>query len=375
MPYVFLRLDDARTRRLGLPVGRGVPIRTGPDGKVEGLVDLPRIVRDIEAYREEHPGDADYDSFLATYYHHNAVTLANAGHVAQAYPLLERARELAPGEPQILADLARAAFDLGQYEEARLRYEALIEQPTASQDLFDGLARTLSCLGNHEEALAVARRGCERFPQEWAALNTLTTVLYHAGQLADLDKALFDQLSAKPDDVTTLEKLGVLFRQTGRYPEAQIVIERARRIEPHNARLVYQAGMLAFMIGDHARAEKEFAEALRLNPRHVDSLVSMGLLQYARNHPEAGREMLERAEEVAPKDYRAPLHLGLMAIRTGEKERAKECLSRALALRPFDRAAVQRVLYVSRDEGWTDLAAEAEAQLGVLPGEGGDGDM
>lgn len=375
IPYVFLKLDDTRTRRLGLPAGRGVPIRTGRSGTIEGPVDLSRIVRDIESYREENPEDLDYDNFLAEFYHHQGVTLANAGRVGEAYPLLERARELVPGDPQVLADLARAAFDLGRYEEARLRYQALVDQPKAPQDIFDGLARTLSCMGDHESAIAVAQRGCERFPKEWASLNTLTTVLYHAGQLVGLDKALLDQLTTKPDDVVTLEKLGVLFRQTGRFPEAQIVIARARRIEPENVRLGYQAGMLAFMIGDHPQAEKEFEEALRRDPRHVDTLVSMGLLQYARNCPDRGREMLERAEEAAPKDYRGPLHLGLMAVRTGDKERAKACLVRALALRPFDRGSVQRVLYVSRDEGWGDLAAEAEAQLGVLPEEGGDADV
>ncbi len=317
----------------------------------------------------------DYDNFLAEFYHHQGVTLANAGRVGEAYPLLERARELVPGDPQVLADLARAAFDLGRYEEARLRYEALIEQPKASQDLFDGLARTLSCMGDHERAIVVAQRGCERFPKEWASLNTLTTVLYHAGQLVGLDKTLLDQLTTRPDDVVTLEKLGVLFRQTGRFPEAQIVIDRARRLDPDNARLLYQAGMIAFMVGDHPKAEKEFEAALRLDPRHVDTLVSMGLLLYARNQPDRGREMLESAEKAAPKDYRGPLHLGLMAVRTGEKERAKGCLERALALRPFDRGSVQRVLYVARDEGWAELVTEAEAQLGALPEEGGDADV
>ena len=88
---VAVRLE--RTRRLGLPAGRGVPIRTDRGGAIEGPVDLSRIVCDIEAYREENPEDLDYDNFLAEFYHHQGVTLANAGRVVEAYPLWPLPRE------------------------------------------------------------------------------------------------------------------------------------------------------------------------------------------------------------------------------------------------------------------------------------------
>lgn len=78
--------------------------------------------------------------------------LLDRRHHAQAAIVLERADRLEPGRASIIEALGRAYFNSGQYERARVTFEALLEiDPSAHYGHF-ALGQSLKRLGRRGEA-------------------------------------------------------------------------------------------------------------------------------------------------------------------------------------------------------------------------------
>ncbi len=373
MEFRFLALTEAAARTLGLPAGRGVPIRREgprPEGGDSPPLDLPEVVRLIEDYVAHHQDDREYDAFLLRYHHYTGARLANDGRLAEAVIHLERAHALAPGDDVVCADLARSAFELRHFERAEMLFLQLVASGRASLDAHAALARIHMASGRTAEAVAVAEEARRRFPATWESADLLTTIYYHAREIAKLEASLHAQLELDPANVLTLEKLAVYYRECARHSEARTVIERAMRLEPTNVRLRYQSGMIHFAMGRFAEAEEEFRTALRLQEDHLDTLNGLGLLLGERTRPDEAKSILERVLEIAPRDYRGPLNLGRVCLRTGEagKSEALAWFDKAMDLGMDDRAALKQVYLAAQEFGDTDLAQRADRLLARTSG-------
>ena len=85
--------------------------------------------------------------------------LLEAGHNHQAVIPLSRARDLDPDKTSIREALGRALFGAGDYEQAAIEFEAVIDRAPTNDFALFCLGRSLQRLGRHAEArhpLAVA---------------------------------------------------------------------------------------------------------------------------------------------------------------------------------------------------------------------------
>lgn len=160
----------------------------------------------------------------------------------QALASLERAYNLNPEKPEIQYFLARAHAALGQHENAitfleyalqngftpkseirRLiasealkkgdaaaalgQYKALVEEPDAGIEAFDGAVETAIALKRTDEALALARLATERLPENARAFDLLGWADIEAGKKEDARAALAKALQLDPYLLSAKERL------------------------------------------------------------------------------------------------------------------------------------------------------------------------
>ncbi len=163
----------------------------------------------------------------------------------QALVSLERAYNLNPEKPEIQYFLARAHAALNQHENAitfleyalqngftpkseirRLiasealkkgdaaaalgQYKALVEEPDAGIEAFDGAVSTAVALKRNDEAIALATLSTQRFPQTAQAFDLLGWAYLEAGKKDEARAALTKALEIDPYLLGAKERLGKL---------------------------------------------------------------------------------------------------------------------------------------------------------------------
>ncbi|MER8187163.1 BTAD domain-containing putative transcriptional regulator [Kitasatospora sp. NPDC094015] len=323
------RLDDAlaaapaptplRARAL---LGRGVlAIRLGDGSR------LPAIGAEVVAIHRAGPGGAA----LAGAYCRQALLLWMHGSWAEAAAALERARELAGGEPSVLAAAAHqrgvAAVCGGRDEEAGAAFaeclRLLAEVDRGSRPFFPvltpGYARELDAGGRvsvfFEETVLIGRlvgaeqaRGYALAALAWAGRRSGSPG--RARESAERAVECFRSLDDPRGEALALNVLGGLCRAHGGYREAGAHLEACLRIRRR--------------LGD--RREVGIA------------LGGLGLLALADGDLDGARGLFGRAragfEETddLPGVTNSLLHLGLVARAAGDAATAGELLGRALGL-------------------------------------------
>jgi Flp pilus assembly protein TadD len=364
----FITLPPLVADRLGLPRDKSVPLT--PETKrslTEKGPSVEAIVRGCEAYLAIDPDDEDYRRFLRNYYHHRGATLANDGQLEEAIETLAKARLLDPSDPQVHLDFARAALELERPEDSIDGWRAAMAAGTKSPEIYDGLARAFSMKGDHKSAKTAAELGRKDFPDALLPLHTMATVLYHSGDKAGVEKVLFEALSKAPDDPLTLEKLGVWFRECGRFTEAARAIRRAMDLAPAEPRLLYQRGMIELRSGEKAAAEKTFRGLLEARPGDLDARTALGIMLIETSRTPEAEALFTAMASDAPRDYRSYFHLGRMCCRDANRiEEGVAHFDRMLDLAPRDRHAVHTAYIVASNAGAATVAAKAERLMRAM---------
>ena len=373
MAFDFITLPARIAARLGLPKDKSIPVTPETRARMEKEgPTVEAIVAGCEAYLAIDPDDTDYRKFVGRYYHHRGVTLANERRLEEAAELLGKARLLDPSDPQAHLDYANAATELERAEEAIEAFRAAQSAGGNSPELYDGLARAFALKGDHKGARAVADQSRKEFPESLIPLNTLTTVLYHAGDKAALEKVLFELLSRDPDNPLTLEKLAVWFRECGRFAEAARAIRRAIELSPAEPRLLYQRGMIEFRAGDTAAAETTMRDVLKTDDGNLDARTALGVILTETLKPDQAEAIFLESIGRTPGDYRAWFHLGRLLLRTAERvEEGMRHFEKVLDLRPPDRQAIHYIYVVAKDAGAGATAGRAAEQMRALGEEPG----
>lgn len=368
MKFDFIQLPPGVAAKLGLPEGKSIPVtdetreRFGRD-----VSSIEAVVAGCEAYLAVDPDDEDYRKFVGLYYHHKGATLANDGRVEEAAELFAKARLLWGADPQVHLDYARASTELERADEAIEGYRAATAAGAKSPELYDGLARAFALKGDFKSAGEVAEQSRREFPDSLVSLNTLTTIRYHQGDKAGLEKILFEQLARDPSNPLTLEKLSVWLRECSRFDEARRAIRRAIDLAPDQPRLQYQRGMIEMRSGDFDAAEEAFDDVLARDPQNLDARVARAVLALDRNQGPDAERRLREIVALAPRDYRAPFHLGRLLCRDADRiDQGLRFFEQVLDLRPRDRQALHYIYVVAKDAGAEGLAAKAEVQMKAM---------
>lgn len=196
-----------------------------------------------------------------------AVTLLRSGRQAEAEPLLVRALEAAPDNPDALH--------------------------------FLGMLRHLQ--GRRLEATELVRRAVEQAPDYVDARNNLGNLLRLAGQRDEAEREYGRVVEARPDHLDAWANLGSLKRLRGDVDGALECFERVLTLDPSNRRARLNKANALRRAGRFTDAEAVYRQLLERAPEFTDTYVDLGQLLYRLGrHAEAAdvyRRWLERAPE------------------------------------------------------------------------------
>jgi tetratricopeptide (TPR) repeat protein len=163
-----------------------------------------------------------------------------------ALELFKLATNAAPQDTLPLLYAGITAQQLKDYDQAAQNFEKLIEVGTGMPDIYTTLASIYRSQNKNDEALAVLKKGTQKFPE---------------------DKAL------KSEEFN-------FYISTGRTAEAKANLEEAIKREPNNATYYLNYGLLSEQTGEPQKAQDSYKKALAIDPNNVDANLSMGVLHY-----------------------------------------------------------------------------------------------
>ena len=227
--------------------------------------------------------------------------LGRPGMAAEEY---ERARRLAPSEPHLLLELARAYTLLRDFDPALQDAQAAQKQLPQDPEVYRALASIYAELLDRASSLRAATRACELAPgdvENWALKGTL------------------------------------LLRQNS-YPEAEAALKRALACNPAHvaANLLYARTLLEGR--KTAAADREafgiLSRVRLMEPRNAQALLFQGQILVRAGQLPMGVGLLREAREASPRDPQILLALGQALIRSGQAERGVQLVNASQQLGP-----------------------------------------
>lgn len=206
-------------------------------------------------------------------------------------------------ESRRLADMARAAEERGNLEEATTLLTRAVRANSEDGELHRRLARLLAKQGKTEAALEYQSRAVELSPGDPDGWVHLALLRFERAEYALVDRPL----------------------------------QRALSLDPQHSEALRLKGRLAEWRGNDERALQAYHRLLRQNPRNVDALLRIADIHIRAGRPQRAAPLLRTACNCSEADRAKKAEAEwLLGIAYGKEQRwreATEALSTALALR------------------------------------------
>src|SRR5262245_43487314 len=167
---------------------------------------------------------------------------------------------------QQISERAQTAIDRGEFEQARVDLEQLVQEEPGSAEALQRLGRVLQLQGRWPEAEACYRAA----------------------------------LARDRDYVEALIGLGEVEAQQGDATSAQKRFESAIEIDPHRAKAHFALGRVLETIGRTDEALAAYFRALEFDPNHAEVSLRIAAIQLAREQPDQALSRLDQVVELAP---------------------------------------------------------------------------
>lgn len=170
-------------------------------------------------------------------------------------------------------------------------------------------------------------------PPEEAALIQEATALHQAGELEQAEQLYRAILRADPDQVSSLQLLGVLHNQRGEYVAGARCFQEAMRLRPRSAMACLNLGVALWNLRRLDEAQAILQRALILSPDNPEALLNSGLVLQELGRHEEVLEQLDRLLSLEPKHPEAHLHRGDSLLELHRPAEALASFEAALRIR------------------------------------------
>ena len=179
-----------------------------------------------------------------------------------------------------------------------------------------------------------------------------------AGQAEQAKQLYIRILEQQPDHALALRNLGIIARESGDFPLALSLSERAVALRPDRPEFHACFAIALGAAGHTERADFAFRTALRLDPNCVDALFNYGNALKARGSLREAITCFERVLELRPNHPYARNELGSAYLAAGRLEEAAMCFEKVIKERPTAFEAMSNLAVVREKQGETSGAEE-----------------
>lgn len=126
----------------------------------------------------------------------------------------------------------------------------------------------------------------------------------------------------RPDNPSTLLRLGGLYERAGRLAEAETTLTRVTELAPSSPEAWYELALFHQDHGSKDTARRLYERVLALYPAHNQALMSLGIIAMDADDLDTAERFLARAEEVDPGNQFVAFNLAVLDERRGNLDRA-----------------------------------------------------
>jgi len=263
---------DARIHHLGTQ-----PEILKQRNKVEKYIEL------IERELHDHPGDPRHLRDMA-------MSLQVIGEHAKAIPYLEQAlKAVNHGSPLaeiIFASLARAWFDMGEYEKALMTVRRAGSSGTHHPEMSYTAGQSLTALDRFAEAIDYFNDAIELGKSgSWTgdsgawgckAHYSIAICMLKLDDPAGAVKHALTAIEARPDMTQAHCILAEAYTAQNRLQEALDCYSRSIELDPSCAAPYFSAGDIIYSAGEYATAADLYSGGLTLKPDHAPGFFMLG---------------------------------------------------------------------------------------------------
>jgi tetratricopeptide (TPR) repeat protein len=192
--------------------------------------------------------------------------LADLDRERDAVPLLLKALEITPDDPELLAEFARTLCNCGDYSGA-LRYaDAAIAADPQEVWGYHIRCNVLDRMGDAQGALRAAREAVALGPEAPENLNLLANCLVDCRMLREAEATAQMLVSMTPDSAGAHQTLARVYIIEHRWDKAEIQERRALALDPTLSLALTGLGLALWSTGRRSEALECYHDALRLQP-------------------------------------------------------------------------------------------------------------
>ncbi len=193
--------------------------------------------------------------------------------------------EFANLESQKHFEKAKVHLDNKNYEKALSEFKKVLEY-TENAEVYYNVGYIKTSQGNHEEAIIAFRKATQinnMFARAYRGMGTAykklgrsteaeeslqkAAEIYMNKQMDDnAEEVLNEILQINPNTVNVFNSLGIIYRKQGKFEKALVQYQRAQKVDPDEAKILYNIGRCYVEMKDLAKAKEAFAQAVELSP-------------------------------------------------------------------------------------------------------------
>ena len=191
---------------------------------------------------------------------------------------------------------------------------------------------------------------------------------YQAGNLIEAEGFCRQALFFDPENLDSLNLLGVVLSQSGRNEEAIEFLQKAINISPRDANLLNNIGQLYKAEGQLSNAFDAYSLAIKINPEFSEAHSNIANILVALEDNNKALEHYYRALEIDPSNLMARYNLATTLSLRNEHSQAVEVFRSILSVIPDHFEAHNNLAFSLLEQGFKDEALDhLDIALGINP--------
>ncbi len=246
-----------------------------------------------QAYRNRHPDSSAPYNFIGQ------LQLVS-GQETKAKQAFERAREIAPGDPEASHSLAELAISKKDYQEARSYYQNVLEHHENHLSTLLKLA-VLDALEKKKQPMVVhLQQAVLAHPQALQPKVLLARYYLTQGQLAEVQALMIGLSNKQRYTPAVLEVMALYQLVQKQYSEAKNSLEQLIEQQPNSAQIHILLAQAYAGLGERAGLKGELEKTIELMPRHFAARLALARLMLLEGQRDKVDEQLAVLNELSP---------------------------------------------------------------------------
>lgn len=216
------------------------------------------------------------------------------------------------------------------------------KRESADMTEFKNIGFALYKTGKYDEAEREFKKVLDSEPDNAEALFYLGLT----GMMRKQDEEAGRYLEASlevAEHLSALINMSYIFNRMERYDDALDYLDRAKKLEPENVKVMLNYGVTQYNRGQFEEAYHAFEMSLPVSEGAITPYVYLALISVKRGELEDATEWLQRALDAFPRSIEIKNNLALLYDSTGRCEDAEKMFCQVLEIQPENRTVIRNL--------------------------------